>query len=129
MNLFSDPIGASEMLWRDYFNWISSVSHSWFAMVPKSFMVLFIDVQLLFLWWKFGRLLRCGHQSCGIPEFPSHLPSILIVHIVLHWFRLVCVVTSQEILHETIQFVRLDTCRTVDCCDTKLFNYSEYIRR
>lgn len=32
--LVADIAGASEMLRRDHFNWISSVSHSWFTMVP-----------------------------------------------------------------------------------------------
>lgn len=31
---FADIVGASEMFRRDYIDWLSSVSHSWFTMVP-----------------------------------------------------------------------------------------------
>lgn len=31
---FADSAGAGEMFRRDYFDWISSVSHPWFAVVP-----------------------------------------------------------------------------------------------
>lgn len=126
---FPDAFGASEMLWGDYLHWISGVSYSWFAVVPKLVVVLFAHVQLLFLRWKLGGLLRCGHQPRRVPPFPCHLSSILIVHPLLHWVRLVCLVTRQEVLHEAIQLVRLDSCRPLNCRDSELFNHPKHIRR
>lgn len=127
--LISDTSGASEMLRRDYFDWLSSVSHPRFAMVPKPFVVFLDNIQLLFLRWKLSGLLQCAGESCWNPSILGHLSSFPIVHTVLHWFRVVCVVASQKILHEAIQFVCMDSCRPVDCRDTELFNHSEHFRR
>lgn len=46
---FSDAAGAGEMLRRDHLDRLSSVSHSRFAVVQKSFVVFPADVELLFL--------------------------------------------------------------------------------
>lgn len=62
----------------------------------------------------------------GILEVLSHLPPILVIRVVLYWFCMVCPVSGEEVLHETIQFVRLDSCVIVDRCHTELPNYSEY---
>lgn len=123
----ADTAGASEMFRGNHFDWLPSLSHSRFAMVPKPFVVLFAYVQLLFLWGKLGGLLWCGDKSSGISQLFDHLSSIFVIHIVLHWIRLVCVVARQKILYEAVQFVCLDTCCIADCRHTKLFNHSEYI--
>lgn len=126
---FADIVGASEVLRRDHLDWIPSVSHPWIAMVPQFVMVFFVDIQLLLLRREFGRLLWRCDKSCWIFEFPRDVPSIFVIHTVLHRFRMVCAVSSQEILHETIQFVRLDPCGSIDCCHTELLDYSKYIWR
>lgn len=125
----ADPAGSGQMLRRDHLHRLSSVSHPRAAMVPQSFLVFLADIQLLFLRRKSGRLLWCCDKSCGIFAYTRQIPSILFVHILLHWLCVVCAVSSQKVLYETIQFVRLDTCGIADCCHTELSHHSEYFRR
>ena len=128
-NSLLDTRRTSKMLSRNHIDWLSSLSHSRFAMVSKSFLVLPANIQLLLLRWKSLWLFRRSLQSSAITALPHHLPSIHLILSLLHWIRVVCAVISQEILHEAVQLVCMDTCCIADCRHTKLFNHSEHFRR
>lgn len=115
------------MLRRDHLDRIPGVSHPWFTMVQKSVMVLLAHVQLFLLRRESGGLFWCCDKSRRIPENIGEVSSILVIHILLHWICVVCAVSSQEVLHETIQFVRLDTRGIAHRCHTELSYYSEYL--
>lgn len=122
LSTFIDAARAGEVLSGDYLNWLSSVSHTWSALVSQSLLVFLAHVQLFLLWRASSWLLRCGHQSCGkwltlsstallgihlflmnyfagIPEVLSHLSSLPIVCLVHRWVRLVRAIAGQEILY------------------------------
>lgn len=65
--------------------------------------------------------------SLGISSIFGNLPSVPLIYIVLYRIRLVRSVAGEKILHETVQFVCVDACSTVDCCYAELLNYSKYI--
>lgn len=99
---FLDFGSSSQMFSRNHFNRLSSVSHSWLAMVPKSLMVLFIDFKLFLLWRKSLRIFWRGVQQGAGFEVSHHIPQILIVLSLLHRIRMVCVESRQKILHEAV---------------------------
>lgn len=47
--IFLDTRRSSEMLSRNHFDWLSSLSHSWVAMVSKSLLVFPSNIKLLLL--------------------------------------------------------------------------------
>lgn len=126
---FLDTRRTSKMLSRNHLDWLSSLSHSRFAMVSKSLLVLPAYIQLFLLrrksLWLFWRSL----QSSAVIALPHHLSSIHLILSLLHWICVVCSVISQEILHEAVQLVCMDTCCIADCRHTKLFDHSEHFRR
>lgn len=98
-------------------------------MVSKSLMVFSANFQLFLLWWKSLWLLWRSLQPSTVTSLPHHLSSIHFILSLLHRIRMVCVVVSQKVLHETVQLVCLDTCSFADCRHSKLFDHSEYFWR
>lgn len=112
------------MLRRNHFNWLSSVQNSRFAMVQKFVMVFPSHIQLFFLWRKFSRLFRSGHQSsgnfidevelffspivvnesidAGISSIFGNISSVPLIYAVLYWIRLVRFVAGEKVLHEAV---------------------------
>lgn len=65
----------------------------------------------------------------GIPKSPREIPSFYFFLPVYRWIRLVCSFLGQALLHEAIFIVCLDSRRTLNCRNTKLPDYSQYIPR
>lgn len=62
----------------------------------------------------------------GCDALADCLPSFHFVHHVHNWICVVCSVPEEEVLHETVFSICMDTCCFTHCCVTKLFHYLQY---
>lgn len=73
--------------------------------------------------------MKYSYLNTGILAVFGHLPSVLVVHTLLHWIRVVCAVAGEKVLHETVQSVRVDARGAADCCDAELSDHPKHFRR
>ena len=115
---------SSQMLFGNHQYWLCGVSSTQPSLVPITFLVLSGDFKLFFLWGVIDRLFWCSHQPDRSVAFLNSVPQVHFVHHVCHGIRLVCALLGQEILHETIFPLCLDSRSFIDCGHTILPNYS-----